>query len=95
MKINSFEKTIKIIGILIIIILFLEIGIVYYINNKNKNKEEIKKEIKEKLEEGVQNTIEKSDTDQSIKTPATDKSPKTSLKEIDPSKIKAPQIPQR
>lgn len=92
---NNFEKTIKILAIIIILALFVEIGIAFFIINKNKKIEQEKTKIEKQLKEEIQNTIEKSDENQSYKEPAIDEPHKEPAKEIDPTKIKSPQIPQR
>jgi len=96
---NDFEKTIKILAFIIILALFFEIGIAFFISNKNKKTEQEKTKIEKQLKEEIQNTIEKSGEDQSYKKPSVDepyKEPsKEPAKEVDPIKIKSPQIPQR
>ncbi|MDD4290080.1 MAG: hypothetical protein PHH83_02260 [Patescibacteria group bacterium] len=105
MNINNFEKVVKFLAIIIIIILFAELGIAIFISNKNKRVEQEKTKIEQQLKKEIQKTINESGVNETEKKSLENQTYKESVsenqthkepaQEADPLKINPPKVPQR
>lgn len=82
MPTNNFEKTIKILAIIIIIAIFIELGVAFLINSKKQEKQKAEQQIKQQIEKTIIKEQEKPKIDEDIKN-------------TDPATRPAPAVPER